>query len=514
MNSVQIIVISCSEERKSNMQKQFSELNLPFPVKYLKGSTPENSKDFLPNNTFESYNRKLCCTKSHLRAIIEASNDDSPAYTIIIEDDAAIHTIDFLPTINKLINMWDDNFISPMISIGWIAWEDYAYPCHGPLDKCFNLDSKYKYSYRKVAGTQSYIIKRDWIKQYIKLINQPTFHSLHDIINKTIPNPKNYDIGVADFLLPIIFNPVVVSPPLVIEYSNISMLDQTVDRNDVIWRHIFNNFEHERKLYWSIQNNLDCYIQLDGGLCNQLFQIANGYAYCKRNNLNLLISQNTIGYRGTYWDSFLVNCKKYIGLPTVDKIYFEPSYSYKLIPNDVRHIRGFYQSKKYFSDFENDIKNLFIPSEHILNEVNNKYIDLLSMPSAVVLHIRRGDYISPGLISKHCVTNSNYFINAINEIKKYISSPNIIVFSDDLDWYKKEPYLSDTIFIDEKNDCVALYLMSQFNNYIISNSSFSWWSVYLGKKAEIVIAPSKWFGPKGPQDYQDVYEDNWIKIEV
>ena len=35
-----------------------------------------------------------------------------------------------------------------------------------------------------------------------------------------------------------------------------------------------------------------------------------------------------------------------------------------------------------------------------------------------------------------------------------------------------------------------------------------WWIVWLAD-VKNVIAPSKWFGPKGPH-YDDIYEDNWI----
>jgi hypothetical protein len=48
----------------------------------------------------------------------------------------------------------------------------------------------------------------------------------------------------------------------------------------------------------------------------------------------------------------------------------------------------------------------------------------------------------------------------------------------------------------------------------MSNSSFSWWGTFLGKKKDRVFCPDKWFGPKGPQDSHDLYEDWWTKINI
>jgi hypothetical protein len=49
----------------------------------------------------------------------------------------------------------------------------------------------------------------------------------------------------------------------------------------------------------------------------------------------------------------------------------------------------------------------------------------------------------------------------------------------------------------------------------MSNSSFSWWGTYLSNDFESkVYAPDTWFGPSGPQDFHDIYEENWNKIKT
>jgi hypothetical protein len=69
-----------------------------------------------------------------------------------------------------------------------------------------------------------------------------------------------------------------------------------------------------------------------------------------------------------------------------------------------------------------------------------------------------------------------------------------IVVSDDMEWAKeniKGPNVAYSPFDDEIMD---FYLMTQCNNGIISNSSFSWWGAWLNANLEkIVIAPKLWW---------------------
>ena len=49
--------------------------------------------------------------------------------------------------------------------------------------------------------------------------------------------------------------------------------------------------------------------------------------------------------------------------------------------------------------------------------------------------------------------------------------------------------------------------MIRYGNFVISNSTFSWWAQHLAENEEkIVIAPSRWCNDKRPVG---LYEKNW-----
>ena len=87
-----------------------------------------------------------------------------------------------------------------------------------------------------------------------------------------------------------------------------------------------------------------------------------------------------------------------------------------------------------------------------------------------------------------------YLENKLNDNITYL------VFSDDIKWCKENFNKKKFVFIDGEEsdkDYLELYLMSLCKNFIIPNSTFSWWGCYLSKnKNKIIISPKLWFKNK------------------
>ena len=102
-----------------------------------------------------------------------------------------------------------------------------------------------------------------------------------------------------------------------------------------------------------------CFVQLQGGLGNQLFQVAVAWAHCKRNRLTLRISKNTEGGRGTYWNSVLRRFVGHIGDRQQGPLWHEPRFAYTPIPQEARNLLGYFQSSRYFAEYAEELRGLF-----------------------------------------------------------------------------------------------------------------------------------------------------------
>jgi len=253
-----------------------------------------------------------------------------------------------------------------------------------------------------------------------------------------------------------------------------------------------------------------CLVRLGGGLGNQLFTIAAGLAYCYKYDMKLELYPMP-NSRPYYWDSILSKFKKYVVSSDNHSIplYEEPAFWYNELPKGIRRLHGYFQSTKYFKSIEGIMKNAITFSDGIEKKLVDKYGPLFTEES-VIVHARRGDYERSADI--HNPQPDSYYQDALIEIKKRIADPHFILLSDDPSYWSRSSVFKNekTVAVDE-SDIDTLFLLTKSKHFIMANSTFSWWGIYLSN-AKTVITPKQWFGPRGPQNWQDLYEDGWIKL--
>lgn len=197
-----------------------------------------------------------------------------------------------------------------------------------------------------------------------------------------------------------------------------------------------------------------------------------------------------------------------------DRYLQESEYNYnkELVDNcpDNISLFGYFQTEKYFNHISDSIREDFTFHEEIFNSCNEVMEDF---DSPISLHVRRTDYVEKS--QDHPPCSMEYYIEALSH---FGDERQVIIFSDDVNWCKEqELFSSDRFMISETNDNrYDLCLMTLCSDYIIANSSFSWWGAWLShNKDPKVIAPTRWFGSTGytaSHNTEDIIPERWIKI--
>ena len=255
-----------------------------------------------------------------------------------------------------------------------------------------------------------------------------------------------------------------------------------------------------------------CYMNVGGGLGNQLFQIATGLAYCREHGMTLRLCASPRNDRPYYWDTLLSSLRPLVIPTTVPTpAYKEPAFSYRPLPppkdGDIG-FNGYFQSSRYFPSLRAHLQSLLAVPTDARSAILAKYGNLFT-ESHVIVHARRGDYMNIPHI--HALQGADYYEAAKKEIEKTVASPKWILISDMAAvWDEITCFGADAIRFDE-SELLTFYLMTCCRHFIIANSTFSWWGAYLSG-SDHVVAPRRWFGPAGYQDTQDVYESKWIVL--
>lgn len=251
MKDYQFVVISLNKERKERIESQFQSLNIQ-DVYYMDAATIENSKDYLPETGYTEIEKKtICCARSHLFCLEYACLQSSPEYTIILEDDVALHKTQLINAIEEIVRRWDHEFVQcGLISLGWIPIESYeVYSNFNPIARLQYAEGS-KILRLINSGLQMYIVKKSRIKGIIPFFICPTFLRLKQIIDHYKQQSKNTTLNcmIADLFINVIIPQGIVHPPLAIEQQITSSLHH---RNWILyWSKYFKHREARLKDYF------------------------------------------------------------------------------------------------------------------------------------------------------------------------------------------------------------------------------------------------------------------------
>lgn len=246
-----------------------------------------------------------------------------------------------------------------------------------------------------------------------------------------------------------------------------------------------------------------------GKLGNQLFQIAAVVSYAKRYRMDYFLPEWS-----NRWTEGIDMTQIFKGPFNVDdrvlhadtEDFREKSMTYSEIPISNRlNLEGYFQSERYFE--EDLIREMFSIESRIESEIMEKNAG--TFEDSCSIHIRREDYLNYPDI--HPFLGINYYQRAITLMKER-GYKRFLIFSDDLGWCRQHFVGGEYLFSDKNSyNYEDLILMSLCSSHIIANSTFSWWSAWLSKKPQTVIAPHTWFGSKGPQEHE-IVPNKWIQI--
>ena len=166
---------------------------------------------------------------------------------------------------------------------------------------------------------------------------------------------------------------------------------------------------------------------------------------------------------------------------------------------------GFFQTEKYFKHIEDTIRRDFIFKKRIRDECK-EIVEEVFDQDPIALHIRRGDFLINS--GNHHNLSIDWYEKAL---KKFDPDREVIIFSDDIFWASaQELFKPDRFIISDGNSSYHdMFMMTQCSDFIIANSTFSWWGAWLANTGR-VIAPSKWFGPNNAHlNTQDLYPSHW-----
>lgn len=197
--------------------------------------------------------------------------------------------------------------------------------------------------------------------------------------------------------------------------------------------------------------------------------------------------------------------------------------------NTIVSLDSFFQSEKWFSGREHRVFDALQFTPKAEADVICKYYNWDSRPT-IGIGIRLGDFVGHGDFYQ---IPASWYIRALNEhFSNWKEDYNIVVFSDDIveakkifaeyNFYYAQPNGTQTHADNFKHyhgDASEQFILGTLmDNFIIGNSTFSWWQAWLATYISgKVVHSGKVFSDTGNMKHVDTknyYSEKWIKYEL
>jgi hypothetical protein len=199
-------------------------------------------------------------------------------------------------------------------------------------------------------------------------------------------------------------------------------------------------------------------------------------------------------------------------------LFQEKGFNYDPKVLDVRPgtvMEGYFQSPKYFTKTRDLVSSIVFPSDSTGQTHKSADQDFTA------IHVRRGDYLVPKTSLFHGLTSKEYFKRALSLLEDLHGRNRVIAFSDSPEHVAEEFSdlgLSIETFDPNRqiDDLATLRAMSQASQFVMSNSSYSWWAAWHIEKLHPldrkwrVVAPRPWFA--SGDSAKDLILPSWISL--
>lgn len=173
---------------------------------------------------------------------------------------------------------------------------------------------------------------------------------------------------------------------------------------------------------------------------------------------------------------------------------------------------GYWQSWRYVDPVMDVLEREFTPN-YELSEKTKAAQETMRSQNSVFVGVRKGDYAAE---AAHWGSfGTEYYRKAMNYIGERAEHPVFYIFSNDIEWCKKNIDWGNFRIIyrepeQQTSDFEELMLMAACKHSIIINSTYHWWGARLSdKKDKIVVAPKKWFFDNKPID---IIPPGWVRM--